>query len=60
MIDTQVKYLDSAVQEVMAKSDDNPICIKLIKEWIDLARTHKKRKGQIDLLLHDLSDLPQA
>ena len=73
-IDAKVKYLDSDIQEeeeMMAKSDDDPMCIdravlkamtltELIKEWIGLARTHEKRKGQIDLLLDDLGDVPPA
>ncbi len=70
-VDANVKYLNSEQEEreetlmTNQTSMDRAILIAseltdLIRKWIELARKHEKRDGQIDLLLCDLGDEPPS
>lgn len=68
----QVKYLNSEEEEREELRDSHDkMCIaratlmateldSLIVKWIELARLNEKRKGQIDMLLDDLGQIPSS
>lgn len=70
-VDANIQYLDSEQEEreetfmTNQTSMDRAILIAseltdLIQKWIELARKHEKRDGQIDLLLSDLGEEPPS